>query len=67
MASETPDIETAAAAPKRTTVDGTTVEEHDLEDLIAVDKHLAGKRARSKVTDVLSSMRAKIKPPGGGG
>lgn len=33
-------IEDAASAPKETSVDGTTVKEHDLADLIEADRYL---------------------------
>jgi uncharacterized low-complexity protein len=36
-------IVTAAAGPKQVTTDGTSVEQHSLQDLIAAEKHAAGK------------------------
>ena len=40
MADLSEQIETIAAAPKRTTTDAGTVEEHDLDELIAADRYL---------------------------
>lgn len=55
----TEQLETAMSKPKQVTVDGVTAQAHSLPDLIAMDKHLANKRAAKK-----GGMRIqKIIPP----
>lgn len=64
MADLTDTIEDAAAKPQTTTVDGTTVDNRSLPDLIAADKHLRGQQALD--TPTAFPMRVfKIAPPGG--
>jgi hypothetical protein len=54
-------IETNATGPKRASVDGVTVEQHDLEDQIEADRYLKGKAA-SVVG--LGVRRVLVSPPG---
>lgn len=51
-----------AAAPASITVDGQTVSEHSLPDLIAADKHLAARAAADSPTFGLRF--ARVVPPG---
>ena len=51
-----------AAGPAKASVDGTSMEQHTLAELIAADKHLANKTARRNPAKAL--MRVKIVPPG---
>lgn len=44
----TEQLETAMSKPKQVTVDGVTAQAHSLPDLIAMDKHLANKRAAQR-------------------
>ena len=44
-------IELAAKSPKKTKVDGTEIEEHDLKSLIAADDHTAAKTAGEEKGD----------------
>jgi hypothetical protein len=39
------EIQQAAAAPAKVTVDGVTIEQHDLPDMVEADKHLARRAA----------------------
>ena len=55
-------IEDAASAPKETSVDGTTVKEHDLQALIEADKYFAQKAAASNPRGGIRM--AKIVAPG---
>ncbi|MHC2067623.1 hypothetical protein ACYFX5_09140 [Bremerella sp. T1] len=53
-------LEAAATKPKQVTVDGVTVQGHSIADLIALDKHIAAKKAAQR-----GGMRIqKIVPPG---
>jgi hypothetical protein len=51
-----------ATGPAKASVDGTSMEQHTLPELIAADKHLANKAARRNPAKAL--MRVKIVPPG---
>lgn len=55
-------IEDVAAGPRQTTVDGQTVLEHTLGDLIAADQYLDEKTARGRSR--LPIRIAQLKPPG---
>lgn len=57
-------ISLVATGPKRTKVKGTEVEEHDLDQLIRADNHIAGKTAGSR--NHLGLRFIKIIPPGAG-
>ncbi|MBL9150302.1 MAG: hypothetical protein JNM94_16555 [Phycisphaerae bacterium] len=52
----------AAVAPKKVSADGTTVEGHDLDKLMAADRHLKSTAAASSPSRGLRF--AKIIPPG---
>ena len=56
------DLKDNAASPKRTSVDGTEVEQQPLLDQIAVDRYLASKKA-SKLKGLAGLFR-KLVPPG---
>lgn len=55
-------IKTAAAEPQSATVDGVSVSQRPLKDLIDADKHLAGKAAAGRKTVPIRF--AKMVPPG---
>ena len=55
-------IEEAASAPKSTTVDGTTVLEHDLQQLIEADRYLKQSAAQSTAKGGVKF--AKLRMPG---
>lgn len=57
-------IQTSAEGPAEVEADGVRVKQHPLPDLLEADRHLRGRQAGANVGDVLSSMRAKLKPPG---
>jgi hypothetical protein len=54
----------AALGLKRVTVDGTTVEARDVDEIIAAQKHLAGQTAAEAAHFGLRF--AKLQPPGAG-
>jgi len=53
-----------ASQPKKVKTDGMEAEQHSLADQIAAEKHEENKAAGGNVTNVLGSMRAKLKPSG---
>lgn len=55
-------IEELAAAPKQTAVDGQSVTEHSLAELLEADRYLAEKTARSR--SALPLRIQQLKPPG---
>ena len=56
-------IEQNATGPKQVSADGVSVQQQPLQDQIAADKYLAGKRAASK-NPAKAFTRVKIVPPG---
>ena len=59
-------IQNSVTGAKKTVVDGTTVEEHDLESQIAADRYLDGKAAVDG--SVSRGLRlSRLSPPGGTG
>ena len=52
----------AAQGPRRVDSDGVSAESHPLKDLIALDKHLTAKSARSNPAAAVT--HAKLIPPG---
>ena len=54
-------IETNATGPKKASVDGVSVEQHDLEDQIEADRYLKGQRAAAAGLGV---RRVLVSPPG---
>lgn len=59
-------IESAALAPKKVAVDGQSVEEHSIRDLIEADRYLAAKRAAANSRPHFGLRFTKLIPPGGG-
>jgi hypothetical protein len=57
-------ITQAALGPKSSTVNGVTLQEHDLDQLIRVEKHLASKTAGTR--NHMGLRFGKIVPPGAG-
>ncbi len=57
-------IRDAAAGPQQVTVDGQTVQQRPLDELIEADRYLASKTAATKTHQGLRF--AKIVPPGAG-
>ena len=55
-------LDDAATAPKRVTVDGTSAEGQSVSDLIALDKHQAGRGVRDNPAGAIT--RCKLVPPG---
>ena len=51
-----------AEGPKRVTVDGTSVEQHSIQDQIEADRYLASKRAAKNPLGGIG--RTKLVPPG---
>jgi len=67
MADELNDvIRESAAGPAEAEADGIRIKQHPLPDLLEADRHLRGRGAGANVGNVLSSMRAKLVPPGAG-
>lgn len=68
MTTSADDIDAAiadnAVQPKSTTVDGVSVQQHDLADQIAAAKHVRGQNAVENMTGFPFRV-AKIIPPGG--
>lgn len=62
----TEDIVTAALAPQSLTVDGMTVSERPVADLIAAERHVANKAALANGKSAWGRRIAKAVPPGGG-
>lgn len=54
----------AALSPKSSTVNGVTLQEHDLDQLMRVERHQAAKAAAS--SDALGLRFSQIVPPGAG-
>lgn len=57
-------ISLVAVSPKRTKVKGTEVEEHDLDQLIKADNHVAAKTAGNR--NHIGLRFSQIVPPGAG-
>ena len=55
---ETDELAALAKTPKKVEVDGQVVEQHSLQDQIALDKYLASKRSVGKRGFTVSKMRA---------
>lgn len=55
-------IEASAVGPKSASVDGVSVQQHSIADLIAADKHIGSRTARLDPRNAI--FRVKIMPPG---
>lgn len=65
MADLTDDIETSAAAPRKTMTDGLLSEDHSLPDQIAADKYLRSQTAAGELANgKLPIQMFVFKPPG---
>ena len=59
-------IESVALGPKTVTVDGQTVIEHSLPDLIAADRYLQSKATQAAAPIGFGIRIQRMVPPGGG-
>ena len=57
------DVEAAAANPKQVSVDGQSVEEHSLKDLIAAAEHVAEQEAVTRRTLPIRLMKTRFGGP----
>lgn len=59
-------VEAASLAPKKVAVDGQSVEEHSIKDLIEADRYLSAKRSTAAGGSHRGLRFTKLIPPGGG-
>lgn len=57
-------IESAAAAPLKSSADSISAEQHPLQDLIAADRYLASKEAAANNGPLGGIVLSRLRPPG---